>query len=661
MAGGRYARTFPPSRLDPMCCLRLVQLPVPQPAAYAATGNVPLAAGCLGVAARVHGRSDAIALEVLPPEATDALGDTRLADRVACDEPEFVGLSLYLWNVERSLHLAREVKRRSPRTTVLVGGPEVSPDNPFVLGQDGFDVAVTGEAERLFGPLMRRLLDGGPAAAAGLPGVAVRDLDGGGLGPFAPQGVAGFPLTEFPSPYLEGFLPVDPERSTYVETVRGCKSHCTFCFYPRSSNVLRSLDVEASARLVAGLKARGAREVVFLDPTFNHRPGFEPLLDALAGVNADRALSLFAEVRAEGLLPGHATKLARAGFTKLEIGLQSVNHKTLKRVRRGGSPARVAAAAKMLHDVGITLLVDLIVGLPGDTPRDVARGVDFLLENGLGDEAQVFPLSLLPGTAMRADAGRDGVTFDPAPPYRVRRTATMTEDAWRDALLAAEERLGCRLDEMPRPHLVGPEGRPDPPDRFDLDLDNLAAALPAGPGAQHAALWLRADDLFARRDRADRAVEAQLAVDPYATLDVVLAPRGPFALNLLGLLRDRLNRATPSYLSRVLAHRGEDLQRRLVAVLPEGAWFPPDYLAALRAEVPVYRDQPWRQALTDAERLGDDLPAARVVGPAIDPSAWDELITRADPEAVTFANRRLERAWQRRVLGYEEVAAPGAA
>ena len=121
--------------------LRLVQLPVPQPAAYAATGNVPLAAGCPGVAARVHGLGDALALDVLPPEDTDARGNTRLADRIARDEPEFLGLSLYLWNVERSLRLAREVKRRSPRTTVLVGGPEVSPDNPFVLGQRGFDVA----------------------------------------------------------------------------------------------------------------------------------------------------------------------------------------------------------------------------------------------------------------------------------------------------------------------------------------------------------------------------------------------------------------------------------------------------------------------------------------------------------------------------------------
>jgi hypothetical protein len=49
-----------------------------------------------------------------------------------------------------------------------------------------------------------------------------------------------------------------------------------------------------------------------------------------------------------------------------------------------------------------------------------------------------------------------------------------------------------------------------------------------------------------------------------------------------------------------------------------------------------------------------------VVDPGIEPTAWIELTTRANPETVTFADRRLERAWQRRVLGYEEVVAPGA-
>jgi hypothetical protein len=431
-----------------------------------------------------------------------------------------------------------------------------------------------------------------------------------------------------------------------VETVRGCRSHCTFCFYPRSSSVLRTLDVPASANLVAALRDRGARQVTFLDPTFNHRPGFAELLDALAAVNAERTVSFFAEVRAEGLSAEHARNLARAGFDKLEIGLQSVNRTTLARVRRGGNPALVAEAAHMLHDAGIALLVDLIVGLPGDTADDVARGVDFLLENGLGNEAQVFPLSLLPGTAMRATAADDGVVFDPAPPYRVVRTATMSEEQIRTALLGAEERLGRRLDEVARPHLV--ESAADPPDVFHVDVDALPA--PAAPGAQHVALWLEGKDLFASRDAALRAVDARLAVDPHATLDVVLAPRREFPLDLLERLRARLDSAPSSYASRALAWRGENLKQRIAVVLRGEA--SPGWIEAVRALVPVFRDQRMASALRDAERLGGDLPAARITSGPPSPDEFRELARRADPEAICFAERDAEAAWQSEVLGY---------
>ena len=65
-----------------------------------------------------------------------------------------------------------------------------------------------------------------------------------GMSAFGPAPDASFPLDRYPSPYIEGAVPVDPTRSTYVETVRGCRSHCTFCFYPRSSSVLRAMPDE---------------------------------------------------------------------------------------------------------------------------------------------------------------------------------------------------------------------------------------------------------------------------------------------------------------------------------------------------------------------------------------------------------------------------------
>jgi len=221
--------------------------------------------------------------------------------------------------------------------------------------------------------------------------------------------------------------------------------------------------------------------VVFLDPTFNHRPEFEPLLDALIRENASRALTLFAEVRAEGLSAEQAGKLKQAGFDRLEIGLQSVNRETLKRVRRGGSPEKVAEAARMLHGEGIELLVDLIVGLPGDTPDDVLRGMEFLDANVLRRKPSV-PLSLLPGTPCAPAPSRMGCSsIRPTLPGAANRD--VQRDALLQTLLAAEERLGRRLDEWP--------GRtwPAPPRgvRFTGALGPARSAL------------VQRKDLFARR------------------------------------------------------------------------------------------------------------------------------------------------------------------
>jgi hypothetical protein len=201
-------------------------------------------------------------------------------------------------------------------------------------------------------------------------------------------------------------------------------------------------------------------------------------------------------------------------------------------------------------------------------------------------------------------------------------------------------------------------------DVFKVDLDDAASlSQAAAPGAQHVALWLSGEDLFARRDRALRALDLRLTVDPYAVLDVVLYPSSPFPLDLLEMLRARLAGATPSYASRALAHRGEDLQRRISVVLPgtfcsradpraATARFPQDWVDAVRDLVPVYREMSAREAAEQAGALGERLEGARILDREIDRSSWAMLVSNADPAAVSFAQREHEAAWTRGVVEY---------
>ena len=99
----------------------LVQLPAPVVQAGSASGNVPLAAGCLGVAVDRAGLQDSWKVEVLHPSQGDHLGDTSLVDWIVRQQPDLLGFSLYLWNVERSLALAERVRGQVPGIHIVGG------------------------------------------------------------------------------------------------------------------------------------------------------------------------------------------------------------------------------------------------------------------------------------------------------------------------------------------------------------------------------------------------------------------------------------------------------------------------------------------------------------------------------------------------------------
>ncbi|MDF3819402.1 B12-binding domain-containing radical SAM protein [Leptospira sp. 96542] len=637
-----------------MAKIQFLQLPVPPPSYFAATGNVPLAAASL--ASSLDQKTDpihGITTTVISPEETDQMGDLDLIERISKEGPDFLGLSLYLWNTERSLYIANEVKKLSPKTTILIGGPEVNPDNPFVLNETGYDIAVSGEAEENFRSLMKSLLANKPLY--GVKNVAVRGKDGN-LGAFSEDSSANFALTDFPSPYLTGHLAVDPKRSTYLETVRGCKSQCTYCFYPKSSQTLRTLDIKETTKLIQTLKEKGARELVFLDPTFNHRPGFENFLDAIIDVNYDGQLSMFAELRSEGITPHLAKKLKKAGFNRIEIGLQSVNIETLKRVKRYGDPNKVVEVAKLLASEGMELLLDLIIGLPGDKPEDVERGIHFFLEHGLGEWVQAFPLSILPGTAMRKDAEREGLLYMPTPPYRIIRTPNFTEEELVESLYFAEDVLERRLDEFPRPFLCEGDKTKQDVIKVNLELDSdfdLQSSLRRN-ASRHHSIWFYEYTNSIRKSEVPNFIQQRIEREPFCTIDFVFPINVSLTKKDLGSLARAIEVEKRSYLSRSLAHRGENLQHRLVLIWEGSFETYQSFLNQYKEDVSffIYYKLPVSQMHSIDFGLGGFY---LLIGDDCDESDWDWLIETMDPETISFHNRKLEERWTLEVLGYGEM------
>ncbi|HEY1192165.1 MAG TPA: radical SAM protein, partial [Gemmata sp.] len=405
----------------------LVQLPIPPLGPDPIRGNVPLAGAYLKLFADARGLGADYDIEVFPAPLANALGDTALADELARREPWMVGFTCYLWNVERTLWVARALKRLRPGVKVVIGGPEITTDNAWVLGSADYDFAAVGEGEQTFAALLLGLLGGEDVPPVRIDGLYVPPDAGERFRPeLAPKFRTPMPeLDRLGSPYLAGILSAADERMLLLETTRGCIFNCKFCYYPKSYDKQYYLSTDLVSASLRHAHEHGAEEVFLLDPTLNQRKDFAGFVRLLAQGNPGRRLKYFGELRAEGITPEIASLLAEAGFTEVEVGLQSVERDTMALMDRKNNLKAFEKGVRALMGAGISVTVDLIVGLPGDTEESVRRGFRYLRDGGLYSRAQVFNLAVLPGTAFRHEARELGLAYQPRPPYYVLKTPTL--------------------------------------------------------------------------------------------------------------------------------------------------------------------------------------------------------------------------------------------
>ena len=570
----------------------LVQLPIPPGGPVAVEGNVPLAAAYLKLFAQRQGLAGRWQIEILPTQLANILGDQGLAAEILAREPHLVGFTCYLWNIERTLWLARRLKAARPETKIVLGGPEIGPDNALLHAEPCIDYAICGEGEQAFCELLDAL--GQPRARRlKRPSNNVSPLpsgEGQGVraacrksrsyyGATSKPSCAWLPphapledLDAISSPYLAGLLGTDGP-TMFLETARGCKFQCRFCYYPKGDRGQRFLSFEQVAANLDWAGEHGVEEVFLLDPTLNQRRDFAALVALLARHNPGRRFRYSAELRAEGITPTTAAALAAAGFAEVEVGLQSVDPDAQRLMGRRVDLDAFARGCRAMRDAGIRVRTDLIIGLPGDTADSVRRGIDWLVATKAHSEVQVFYLSLLPGTAFRQQAARFGLEYQPRPPYYALATPTLQTEQMAQLMAEAQAAFATEFDPLPGPRLDLPEFDRGVWRTWRIDLDR---PLPRWPAHRHPAqaftLWFRGHDLDSRAAAAAGVIRRLLDDNPHCTLQVVLEPLGPRPV-LSPATIESLRAAcyqTVSYLDRFYSlHPGRQLgAKRLVIVLP---------------------------------------------------------------------------------------------
>jgi hypothetical protein len=503
----------------------LVQLPIPPLGPEPIRGNVPLAGAYLKLWAQKKGLDGSYDIQLFPPQAANTLGDRALVAALAERRPWLVGFTCYVWNIERTLWIARELKRILPEVRVVLGGPEITSDNSWVLDNPDYDFAVIGEGEQTFAQLLFGLLEGEEVPPVPIAGLYVPAASGPRFDAArAPAFRTPLPdLNVLGSPYQAGILDVADEQMLLLETIRGCRFQCKFCYYPKSYDKVYFVSDAAVRQELNHAVKRGAREVVLLDPTLNQRKDFAEFLRLLDACNPGQRFHYFGELRAEGITAETAALLRQANFTEVEVGLQSVGPQAMSLMARNNNLRSFERGVRAMLREGIKVKVDLIVGLPGDTDESIRGGMRYLRDEGLYADVQVFQLSILPGTAFRHEAAALGLTFQPRPPYYVLRTPTLGSDDIMGLMQEAQEFFEVEFDAPPPPVLKLP-AKSGLIQKWVVDVDAPSDSAPAGPRAQAFTLWLRSKNFLRSHARATAVIKGLLNDNPFTTLQVVLEP-----------------------------------------------------------------------------------------------------------------------------------------
>jgi B12-binding domain/radical SAM domain protein len=316
-----------------------------------------------------------------------------------------VALSFATADLSEASILLSSLRALHPASFTVAGGPHPSA-RPVEVLRLGADAVVVGEGEEALPALLERLLAG--ESPARLPGVATLGANGSLV-----RGPRARPVV------LDDYPPVGVAHRRFgpIEITRGCPCACAFCQTSfLFGGKMRHRSVENVIYWVRKAVERGYSFVRFVSPNaFAYQSedrgrtvnldAIERLLWGMANlVGRERVYfgTFPSEVGPETVTPEAVALVRRyCGNDNLIFGAQTGSDRLLRSLHRNHTVADVCHAAEAIVAGGLTPILDLIFGLPGETAEDVAATLR-LMEDvvAMGAVLHTHTFMPLPGTPL---------------------------------------------------------------------------------------------------------------------------------------------------------------------------------------------------------------------------------------------------------------------
>lgn len=327
------------------------------------------------------------------------------------DGAQIVAFSLYIWNEQYSLALARLLKQTHPEVLVVCGGPQV-PDRAetFMAQHPYVDLCCHGEGEVRF----LEILEAFPGQDwSQIAGLSYRDA--AGQFQTSPKPPRLRDLSSLPSPFLDGacdaLLAAYPQIqwAGVWETNRGCPFACTFCDW--GSAVQSKVAKFEMERLRAEMRWFAEHKMAYIyccDANFGMLPRDLQLTDELVEIKRATGYprKVITQMSKNTLERAYEVqkRLYEAGMhVSATLSLQTVSPESLKAIRRDNISLEVyAELLRRFRAEGIPTYTDMLVGLPGDSLDSFLNSIAEVITQGQHQEIRFWNVYVLPNAEMAA-------------------------------------------------------------------------------------------------------------------------------------------------------------------------------------------------------------------------------------------------------------------
>ena len=324
------------------------------------------------------------------------------------EDPSVVGFSSYIWNFEYNKYIARRIKERFPDCVAVFGGHHVTPGGGLLDECPYIDYLIHGEGEEAFRRLL--LCIAGIGSLEDIGGISYRRAGGIVTTPGSPLGIGD--TIDYPSPYLTGYFDKilaenkDKAFMALIETTRGCPNSCTYCDWSNMKSRIRKFPLERVFSEIRWISEHRILGMGSADSNFGIFERDEQITDYIIEMYLKNGFpkgyqTSYAKNSNERIFR-IGCKLEKYRLSKgITLSFQSMSDEVLANIGRKNIPVEhYKQLMEMYNAEGIGTYTELILGLPGETRRSFAEGIDRLLCLGQHNSIYIHNCEWLPCSVM---------------------------------------------------------------------------------------------------------------------------------------------------------------------------------------------------------------------------------------------------------------------